>query len=237
LHNIRAITLDLDDTLWAIGPVIQRAEEKLWQHLAENYPRIASSFSADDVHNVRGTVMEEFPDFWHDFRFLRKKVLERLALTAGYSTDLVEPAFNIFDRARNDVLLYPDVQPHLEQLSQDFALIALTNGNANLDVIGISHHFQHVVTASEVGVAKPARPIFDAAILLSGFSREEILHVGDHPETDIDGARQAGLRTAWMNRINANWPAHLAPPDAEVATLKDLAQLLRPARGRRNEVE
>jgi putative hydrolase of the HAD superfamily len=230
LNRIRAITLDLDDTLWAIEPVIRRAEEKLWQHLSENYPRIASSFSADDVHGVRVSVMEDFPDYWHDFRFLRKKVLERMAKTAGYSIDLVEPAFAVFDRARNDVVLYPDVQPHLEKLSEKFVLIALTNGNANLDVIGISRFFRHVVTASEVGIAKPAKPIFDAAVERSGLSRDEILHVGDHPETDIDGARQAGLCTAWMNRSDADWPEHLAPPDAVITTLADLAKLLQPAR-------
>jgi putative hydrolase of the HAD superfamily len=235
LHQIRAITLDLDDTLWAIEPVIRRAEEKLWLHLADNYPRIASQFSAEDVHAVREDVMEEYPDFWHDFRFLRKKVLEKIAHAAGYNAELVEPAFGVFDRARNDVELFPDVLPHLESLSEEFALIALTNGNANLDEIGIGHLFQHVVAASDVGFAKPARPIFDAAIACSGLAGDEILHVGDHPETDIDGARRAGMRTAWMNRIKAAWPSHLAPPDAVVTSLTELSELLQPARSRMGE--
>ncbi len=230
MHRIRAITLDLDDTLWAIEPVIVRAEEKLWQHLSENYPRIASNFSASDVHDVRVSVMEEFSDYWHDFRFLRKKVLERVAQTAGYSTDIVEPAFNVFDRARNDVDLFPDVLPHLETLAQNFALVALTNGNANLETIGIDHLFHDVVMASEVGVAKPAKTIFDTAVARTGFSAGETLHVGDHPEADIDGAREAGLRTAWMNRIDAEWPEHLPEPDAVVTTVAELAQLLEPAR-------
>jgi 2-haloalkanoic acid dehalogenase type II len=229
LHRIRAITLDLDDTLWAIEPVIVRAEKKLWQHLTEEYPRIANKFSAEDMHKIRLSVMEEFADYWHDFRFLRKKVLERIALTAGYDTDLVEPAFDVFDRARNDVDLFPDVLPHLENLAENFPLVALTNGNANLDTIGIGHLFHDVVAASDVGVAKPAKSIFDIAVARTGFSASEILHVGDHPETDIDGAREAGLRTAWMNRFETDWPEHLPQPDAIVLSVVELEQLLEPA--------
>lgn len=229
MHRIRAITLDLDDTLWEIGPVIVRAEEMLWRHLCEHHPEIPGNFTSEDVLSIRASVMDEFPEYGCDFRFLRKKVLERLAQGAGYSVDLVEPAFAVFDRARNDVELFPDVLPHLESLSEHFVLVALTNGNANLKTIGIDHLFHDVVTASDVGVAKPARTIFEVAVSRSGFSAEETLHVGDHPETDIDGARQAGLRTAWMNRVAAEWPEHLPQPDAMVQTIAELSRVLEPA--------
>jgi len=229
LHRIRAITLDLDDTLWEIGPVIQRAEAKLWDWLAENYPRIATGFSATDVLNIRVSVMDEFVDQQHDFRFLRKKVLERLAQESGYATDLVEPAFEVFDQARNEVELFPDVLSNLELLAQDFRILALTNGNASLQKIGIDHLFHDVITATDVGAAKPAREIFEVAIERSGYSALEILHVGDHPETDIDGAREAGLRTAWMNRTGADWPEHLQQPDVVVTTVTELRSLLQSA--------
>lgn len=226
MHRIRAITLDLDDTLWAIEPVIARAEKLLWQHLRENHPRIGDRFSADDVHDIRVEVMEEFTDHWHDFRFLRKKVLERIAHAAGYGTDIVQPAFDVFDQARNDVVLFPDVLPHLESLSRDFRLVALTNGNANLESIGIAQYFHDFIASSDVGVSKPAHKIFDVAVAATGYSTKEVLHVGDHPETDIDGAKKAGLRTAWMNRMAAQWPQQLPAPDAEITSLEDLADLV-----------
>lgn len=229
MHRIRAITLDLDDTLWEIGPVIQRAEVKLWHWLAENYPRIATGFSATDVLDIRVAVMDEFVDQQHDFRFLRKKVLERLAQESGYATDLVEPAFEVFDQARNEVELFPDVLSNLELLAQDFRILALTNGNASLQKIGIDHLFHDAITATDVGAAKPAREIFEVAIERSGCSAIEILHVGDHPETDIDGAREAGLQTAWMNRTGADWPEHLQQPDVVVTTITELRSLLQSA--------
>ncbi len=235
LHRIRAITLDLDNTLWAIDPVIRRAEAALWEWLTENYPRIPAQFSAEGLLEVRESVMEEHWDKSHDFRFLRKKVLEKIAVDSGYTAELVEPAFAVFDHARNQVDLYPDVMPGLEMLASSFVLVAVTNGNANLETIGIRYLFHDVVAAAEVGYAKPARPIFDQAIASSGCPPAEILHVGDHPETDIQGARDAGLRTAWINRNNAAWPDDLPEPDAVVTTIPELQELLRPAVQRINK--
>jgi putative hydrolase of the HAD superfamily len=229
LHRIRAITLDLDDTLWAIGPVIKRAEAKLWEWLTERHPRIAVDFSAAELREIRVAVIDEYPEHGHDFRFLRKKVLERIAVRSGYTPELVEPAFAVFDRARNEVDFYPDVMPALELLADDFILVALTNGNADLEAIGIRHLFHDVVAAADVGFAKPARPIFDQAIARTGCQPTEILHVGDHPQIDVNGACEAGLRTAWINRDGQGWPKDLPRPDAIVTTITELQQLLQPA--------
>lgn len=228
LHNIRAITLDLDDTLWEIGPVIRRAEADLWQWLSDNYPEIPRKFSTDDLLQLRLQVANEFQEHSHDFRFLRKKVLEQVALDCGYTTDLVDPAFAVFDAARNRVEFYPDVLPALEELSNEFTVIAVTNGNANLQTIGIRHLFHEVVTAVSAGCAKPGRPIFDEAVSRAGVQAAEVLHVGDHPAIDIVGAMEAGLRTAWMNRNGNTWPGELTAPDAEVNTVAELRTLLQP---------
>ena len=230
MHRIRAITLDLDDTLWEIDPVIRRAEAKLWQWLCDNYPRVPETFAADDLLALRATIVERYWEKSHDFYYLRKKVLEIVARESGYSPELAEPAFEVFDRARNEVAFYPDVLPGLEWLARDFSLVAVTNGNANLDVIGIRHLFNGVVTAAGAGAAKPARPIFEQAIAACNAKPEEILHVGDHPETDIVGAQQVGMRTAWMNRKGEEWPSELHAPDAVVATIAGLHELLEPAR-------
>ena len=226
LHRIRAITLDLDDTLWEIGPVIRRAEAELWEWLGEHYPAIGERFSTDAVLELRDEVIREHWDKTHDFRYLRKTVLARLATASGYTTELVEDAFAVFDAARNRVELYPDVEPALSRLAEDYVVVAVTNGNASLERIGIRHLFDDVVTAAETGVAKPAPPIFHAAVERAGVAPDETLHVGDHPELDVAGASDAGLRTAWMNRAAAVWPDHLAPPDATITTVTELADLL-----------
>jgi putative hydrolase of the HAD superfamily len=226
LQHIRAITLDLDDTLWAISPVIRNAEARLRAWLDAHYPQITEQFSSEDMLTVWQRVSDEFPHKSHDLGFIRKKVIEYVALAAGHDPALAEPAFRIFLEARNTVELYPDVIPHLERLHGRFTLVAVTNGNADLQAIGIRHLFHDVVTAAGAGVAKPERQIFDMAVGKTGVAASEVLHVGDHPETDIDGARRAGLSTAWINRNGVAWPDHLDDPDATVTSMAELWQLL-----------
>jgi putative hydrolase of the HAD superfamily len=226
VNDIRTITLDLDDTLWEIHPVIKRAEQQLYGWLQENYPRITELYEPTDLRVVRTQVIAEFVDRSHDLTFLRRTVLGRVAVAAGYSTDFVDEAFEVFDIARNEVDIFPEVIPALEALNENFVVIAVTNGNANLASIGIDHLFSDVVTAAMAGAAKPAREVFDMAVQVGGASAEQTLHVGDHPLYDVDGARGAGLRTAWVNRRASIWPDELAAPEFEVTHVGELLDLL-----------
>ena len=82
------------------------------------------------------------------------------------------------------------------------------------------------VTARETGHAKPDAPIFHATCERLGVAPHEVLHVGDDPLLDVHGAREAGLRTCWINRRNEAWPEQFAPPDLQFDTLCALADWL-----------
>jgi len=226
MNDIRTITLDLDDTLWEIHPVIRRAEQQLYAWLGDNYPRITEIYQPADLREVRTQVIEEFSDQSHDLTFLRKTVLSRVGTAAGYDTDFIDDAFEVFDAVRNDVEIFAEVIPALELLQQRFTVIAVTNGNANLEAIGIDHLFSDVVTASMAGAAKPAPQMFDMAVQMGGASASQTLHVGDHPLYDVDGARNAGLRTAWVNRNRSDWPEEFEQPEIEVSHVGELPVLL-----------
>lgn len=226
MKDILTITLDLDDTLWEIHPVIKRAEQRLYEWLGENYPRITEMYEPTGLREVRTQVVAEFADQSHDLTFLRRTVLGRVGVAAGYSTDFIEEAFEVFDEVRNDVDIFPEVIPALEVLNENFVVIAVTNGNANLESIGIDHLFSDVVTAAMAGAAKPARQVFDMAVQVGGATAERTLHVGDHPLYDVDGARGAGLRTAWVNRTASTWPDEFAAPEFEVTHVGELLGLL-----------
>jgi 2-haloalkanoic acid dehalogenase type II len=222
LKDIRTITLDLDDTLWEIHPVIRRAEKALYEWLGENYPRITQKFQAEDMRALRNQVVAEFPDQIHDLTFLRRTVLSRAGSAVGYDDSFIDSAFAVFDAVRNDVQIFPGVIPALAALKERYVVIAVTNGNANLEAIGIAHLFDEIVTAATAGAAKPARQVFDLAVELGGASPAQTLHVGDHPEFDVDGARNAGLRTVWVNRNEQAWPDQVARPDIEVVHVSEL---------------
>lgn len=225
MHDVRTITLDLDDTLWAIGPVIRRAEKQLQEWLVDRYPGVAGSLLPDEVAKIRTAVLAEHVDLAHDLTFLRREVITRIGESAGYNVD-TDAAFGVFDDARNDLDLFPDVRPALTSLKQRFRLIAVTNGNANLEKIGIHDLFDGFVSARTAGAAKPAPSIFAAAVRAGGAPAEQTLHVGDHPSMDVHGARTAGLRAVWINRNGGEWPQDLERPDAVVRNLQELDDLL-----------
>ena len=222
MKHIRTITIDLDDTLWDTPPVLKRAERRMYAWFAEHYPRIVSMFPPEKMWDIRKQVVEDHPEMLHDLTFLRRKVLTRMGGAAGYGSDYVDGAFAVFDDARNDLEPFPEVRPSLESLQKRFVLVALTNGNARLDKIGIDDLFHDIVYAEQVGAAKPDARVFDAAVNVGGATKEETLHVGDHPEYDVDGARRAGLGTVWVNRNGSEWPAELAPPDRVIRHVGEL---------------
>ena len=226
MKDIRTITLDLDDTLWEIHPVIRRAELRLYEWLGENYPRITEMFTLEETRELRACVVERHADRAHDLTFLRHTILTEIATAAGYSEFLVEEAFAVFDEERNDVDMFPEARPTLVALRERFTLVALTNGNANLEKIGIADLFDAHINAQMAGAAKPERPIFDAAVEAGGASAGETLHVGDHPWFDVHGARQAGLRTVWVNRNEQQWPDEYEAPDIEVRHIGELLELI-----------
>ena len=82
------------------------------------------------------------------------------------------------------------------------------------------------VCAREAGHAKPDAPIFHATCERLGVQPSQLLHVGDDPLLDVSGARDAGLRTCWINRRDEAWPEGLAPPDLQFDTLAELADWL-----------
>ncbi len=83
MHGIRTITLDLDDTLWAIQPVIERAEQRLYNWLGDNVPRIIEMYGPADLLALREQVIGEHAENAHDLSFLRRTMLFRMGVSAG----------------------------------------------------------------------------------------------------------------------------------------------------------
>jgi len=201
-----AITLDLDDTLWPIAPVMQRADQALQAWIEKSCPEVAMALPVDQMRLLRDEVFATHPHLGHDFTEMRLICLRRAFNPHGYGEREVEQAFEVFYAARNAVELYPEVHDALERLARYAPLVALTNGNACLKRVGLDHRFQALITARSHGSAKPNVGIFHAACALVGSAPSDTLHVGDHPEQDMLGALSAGMHAAWINRDAARWP-------------------------------
>lgn len=223
--QILAITLDLDDTLWPVLPALERADRDLDDYLRRHYPQVAKTWPIPALRELRARVAAERVDLSHDFTAQRYITMQRAFDACGISDAPLDALWEVFAAARNAVELYPDALPALERLRAACPVVSLTNGNADLERIGLHLHFAHRICARDVGAAKPDVRIFLAAAETLGVAPENILHVGDDPELDVVGAREAGMRTAWINRSRHPWPAALGTaPDVDVPDLAALAE-------------
>jgi putative hydrolase of the HAD superfamily len=220
--RILAISLDLDDTLWPIEPAIANAERCLDDWLRAEHPHVADKYPIAAMRALRDAMSIERPDLAHDFTAQRLLTLERAFATCGMGNEHVDAAFEVYYAARNAVECYDDTLPALAVLSSQVPLISLSNGNADLERIGLKHHFRACISSRDVGYAKPHAAIFRAACGALGIAPEHVLHVGDDPLLDVAGARDAGLRSAWLNRGDAAW-SHGAAPDLVIGDLNELA--------------
>ena len=109
-------------------------------------------------------------------------------------------------------------------------LITLTNGSTEVAerlfaAAGIRDHFERLLSIEDAGAWKPAAAAYEYAAHTCSVDPADMLLVAVHP-WDIDGAKRAGLRTAWVNRDGRPYPGHFLAPDHSVAVLSELAEVV-----------
>ncbi|MDB5954698.1 HAD-IA family hydrolase [Ramlibacter sp.] len=226
LAKVKAVSLDLDDTLWPIWPTIERAEKALHDWLMEHAPMTAALFSSPGaLREIRAEMQESRPHLKHDMSALRREAIRVALYRAGEDPLLAEPAFEVFFAARQQVTLFEDALPALELLAARYPLVALSNGNADVQRVGIGRFFRASVSAREFGVGKPDPRIFHAAAGALDLTPADVLHIGDDATLDALGALNAGMQAAWLNRSDALWP-HEQEPHVTLTHLGELRELL-----------
>ena len=214
-RSIRAVTLDLDDTLWPCEPTILRAERLALDWLTERAPEVVAPWSIERLRERRMAIHAARPELKHDFVTIRRLALQEVFRATGaddsQSAPIIEGSLEVYMAARNRVELYPEVLACLERLSARYRIASLSNGNACLVTIGLGHLFHATVAAHTHGASKPDAALFHVACRELGCAPEEVVHLGDDIELDVRGARAAGLHPVWINRANHAWPGDDVP--------------------------
>jgi FMN hydrolase / 5-amino-6-(5-phospho-D-ribitylamino)uracil phosphatase len=227
ITRIKAVSFDLDDTLWPILPVIERAEKALHEWLAANAPMAAALFASPSaLREIRDHVATSRPELKNDLSSVRRESIRLALYRAGENPLLAETAFAAFYAERHRVDLFEDARPSLEFLSARLPLVSVSNGNADLALVGLSGYFRASICAREFGAGKPDPRIFHAAAGALELTPHDVLHVGDDATLDALGALNAGMQAAWINRSDHLWP-HEVHADVTVTNLLELCELFK----------
>ena len=223
--TIEVITFDLDNPLWDVEPALIKAEEAQRAWLMENRPGSIEQYDHEQLWDFKKGVWQRNPQLAHHISQMRIQMLYELQREAGYGDEEsrrgAEQAFDVFLHMRHAVELYEEALAVLEALAKDYTLGALTNGNADIYKTDAGEYFDFAFLAEDIGASKPAPDMFHAAIEKARVVPDQIVHVGDNAEHDIQGAKAVGMQTIWMNSQGVEWPGG-DRADREIENLKQL---------------
>jgi len=228
-RHIKAITFDLDNTLWDVDPVIEYAEEVLYQWLDSHTPLVTQQYDKDDLRAHRLSFYHSRPDLTHQISLARieslKAVMSEVGIEEPHCTELASQGFEQFIQARHKVVLYQDVETVLTQLAKDFRLAVLTNGNANIHWLDIGELFDVAIRAEQVNASKPDRTMFDVCCERLQIQPSELIHIGDDQLSDMKGALDAGCFGIWFNPTAQDWRVEQTKP-LEAKSIGELPGLI-----------
>ncbi len=229
--KIKLLTFDLDHTLWAPEEALRRAEEEMHAWLNQHYPQITQLYSPQAFLKYRLHLAAKQPQLAVQVSAIRIEVLRLVAIESGISKDqalaVAKQAFAVFYNERSKIEFYPDALKTIQQLAQNYPLIALTNGNADLALIGIEHLFQAFFSADNIGTAKPSPEMFVAALKHAEVTAQECVHIGDCPINDVLAPKRVGMKAIWVNATQAAWQSTEYTPDAVVTHVREIPAILR----------
>ncbi len=228
IQQVKAMSFDLDDTLYDNHPLMITAEKKLLNFIRTEYNKCANT----DIRfwrSHKATALKQTPELCNDMGELRRRTLLAGFHQQGYRgaalSDATKQSFDYFYFERSHFKVDKTVCSLLEKLANHFPLVAITNGNVNLSQIGIADYFSACFKANLQQPMKPHAKMFELTSAFLDLPAHNILHIGDNMEKDVFGARSAGFSTAWFacNRdMTLNREPVYALPDIELSTLQDL---------------
>ena len=228
--RVAAVAFDIDQTLWdfhAVRVEALRAVGRFFEEhttlapavaaplltvdsLQERYDRLERANAASRLGEIRAMALDE-------------AAAELAPDVDGLGTSATDLYFSIRYAPGAP---YPDVVPALTELQRaGIRLAVVSNGNTDLDAMGIEHFFDEIVLGPRVGTAKPHEDIYRLVEARLGLGPDRLVCVGDDQEKDVTAPQRFGWRGVWNRRDGEELAAGCAP-DATVSLLTELPQIV-----------
>ncbi len=207
MKKYKCILFDLDHTLWDYETNSEETLRILFNQFdlsqkgVTSFPYFFKIFSQVnlslwDLYD-RGLIGQDV---------IRKERFHKVFIEAGvddYALSIQFSSAYLIELPKKKNLL-PYAKETLEYLRTRYPMIIITNGfdeiqATKLSSAGIHGYFKNIVTSQRAGSKKPSKEIFEFALEEAGHHSVDSVMIGDNLQTDMAGARAAGIDTIYFN--------------------------------------
>jgi putative hydrolase of the HAD superfamily len=228
--KIRHLFFDLDHTLWDFEKNSEICIRQIYEQHKGIFPdNVDFNFFFQKFSTINSAMWNQLDlslithDYLRTFRF--QKVLQAIEIEIDerFSIELNQILLDLLPHQHH---LMDDAFDTLEVLAaRDYKMHIISNGYQDIQIKkmksgGIYHFFDQIITNDIAGARKPEKAIFDFALERANANIENSIMIGDNLIADIEGARNAGLKTIYFN-------PELSENESEnICELKYLLQIL-----------
>ena len=124
--------------------------------------------------------------------------------------------------------MLPGATEFIERITKDYDASIITNGIAytqhkRFQMTDTEKYFKNVFISEELGYQKPDKRFFDIVLSHLNLSPSDCLVIGDGAKSDIEGARNAGIESIFINFYGKTCPE----ADHSVTSYEELEKLIR----------
>jgi HAD superfamily hydrolase (TIGR01549 family) len=243
---VNAILFDLGNTLFDLAPVKNGDMFRAGALRTYEYLRVRGNSLPSFSKYYRGILSSIL---WHYFREkLRGREFDSLKLMAIRCRRLkvettpqmcLELAWEAYSPQVGYTTIEEDLHATLEMLQRRGIKLGIVSNtfvpgkvlDRHLAMTGLLPFFPVRIYSGDFGYRKPHRRIYEYALKQIGAAAEQTVFVGDRIDTDMIGARRAGMMTVLKSPI-AEPKAHWTVDHTirQIADLKQILPALRPPR-------
>ena len=216
---IQAIIFDLDNTLINRNATFTAFLENQFDRLGSKIERISKTEYTDLVLNYDNNGYTRKADLYDS-------VCQKLNWATSISQELLNDFLLHYGK---NPILFDGVHQVLKLLRTNFKLGLVTNGRSKgqrlkINQSGSGKYFRSIRISEEDEVKKPNQKIFENCLKELNVEAYRSVYVGDHPENDVEAAKQAGMLAIWLEN---KWYSTPKCQDGTIASINELPNLVR----------
>ncbi|MCL2577285.1 MAG: YjjG family noncanonical pyrimidine nucleotidase [Defluviitaleaceae bacterium] len=225
MNNLKAVFFDADDTLINHKECEKQALKYLFDNIGISYKNEYQNIfrPLDRMLWENETILpKDIPT--HRFKIFFEKI------NIDYKN--FAKANDLFKKGlANAFALTENAEKIIKYLhNKGYSLYVVTNGLIELQRPRVTNSkigkfISYVMVSEEVGAKKPNPLIFNILLQKINFNPNEVIMVGDSLKNDIQGAKNANIKSVWFNPERIKNETDIIP-DYEITDLLQLTKIL-----------